>query len=106
MRVIALDHLTDDTGALAIAGVGVQTHLVHGVQHAAVDGLQPVAGVRQRTLHDDAHCIVEIGLPHLGFDAGYPYVSDVIHRRWLPEKRVMNDTSLTPDFTMISLSIQ
>src|SRR5208337_2122969 len=37
-------------------------------EHAPVNGLQPVAGIRQRAPDDNAHRVIEIGAAHLLFD--------------------------------------
>ena len=47
-----------------------------------MDRFEPVSSVRQRALHDDAHGVVEIGLPHLGFDAREPDVA--YFHEWIP----------------------
>ena len=41
---------------------GIEPQQPHGVQDAAVDGLQPVAGVGQRPVHDGRERIGEIAL--------------------------------------------
>ena len=73
--VIVLEHLADDTGALAVAGIRAKPHLRHREQDAAMDRFEAVASVGQRALHDDAHGVIEIGLAHLGFDACQPDVA-------------------------------
>ena len=40
----------------------------HRIQHPAVDGLQTISNIGQRTPYDDAHRIVEIGLTELVLD--------------------------------------
>ncbi len=75
--VEVLDDLADDTRALPVSRVRTHAHLMHRIQHAAVDWLEPIARVWQRTLHDDAHRIVEIGLTHLAFDACGSDVSNI-----------------------------
>ena len=61
-------HFADDLGALAGGAVGLQAHLVHAVQNAAMHRLQAVANVGQRAAHDHAHGVIEIRPPHLVFD--------------------------------------
>ena len=103
MGVIVLEDFADDTGALAVAGVRAQSHLRHGVEDAAVDRLETVSSVRQRALHDDAHGVVEIRLPHLGFDAGQPdvaYFHESIPLAWQASKTAKSDISL-PQFRAI-----
>ena len=60
--------LADDLGALGVLLVVLQAHLAHGVEDAAMDGLEAVAGVGQGAPDDDRHGVVEIGAAHLLFD--------------------------------------
>ncbi len=66
--VIFAQHFAHDAGALAVGGVGPQTHVVHGVQDAAMHRLQAVTRVRQRTSHDDAHGVIQVRAAHLLVD--------------------------------------
>src|SRR5712692_7328424 len=68
VRVILAEHVADHGGALLVRAAGDEPQLVHGVQDAAVHGLEPVAHVGQRALHDHAHRIVEERLLELVFD--------------------------------------
>ena len=52
-------------GALDVGAVRLVPGVVHRPQHAAVDGLQPVAHVGQRAADDDAHRVVEVARAHL-----------------------------------------
>ncbi len=65
VRVVLAHHRADDSGALHVAPVRLQPHLVHREQDAAVDGLQAVADVGQRAPDDDRHGVVEIRGAHL-----------------------------------------
>src|SRR5690606_4045029 len=65
VRVVLADHLADHAGALRVLPVRRQTHLVHGVQDAALDRLQTVADVRQRAVDDDRHRVVDEAAPQL-----------------------------------------
>src|SRR6266566_69068 len=58
-RVILAEHFADDGGGFLVRPARNEAELVHGVEDAPVDGLQPVAHIGQRALHDDAHGIVE-----------------------------------------------
>jgi hypothetical protein len=58
--VVAAHHLADHLGALARGALGVQAHLAHGVEHAALDGLEAVAHVGQRPVGDHGERIGEI----------------------------------------------
>ena len=69
VRVVLAEHLTDDGRALAIGRIRPQTHLVHGVEDAALDRLQAVAHVRKGARDDHAHRVVEVRRAHLVFDA-------------------------------------
>ena len=61
-------HVADDAGALARGTIGLKAHLLHGVENAAVHGLEPVADIGQGAADDDRHGIVEIRLAHLVFN--------------------------------------
>jgi hypothetical protein len=50
--VLAHD-FADDTGALAGCAAGAKAHLLHGVENAAMDRLQSVANIGERTTDDD-----------------------------------------------------
>ena len=52
-------------GGLDIAAVGSIAGVVHGVEDAAVDGLQAVPNLRQRPTHNDRHGVVNVGGLHL-----------------------------------------
>ena len=67
--VVLADDVTDDTRRLLVGPVPVVGQLVHRVEHAAVDGFQPVAHVRQRAPDDHAHRVIEVRPSHLLFDA-------------------------------------
>ena len=71
VRMVFTDHVADDTGRLLIGLVEVVLELAHGVKHAAVNGFEPVAHIRQRPADDDAHGVIEIGLFHLLLDADF-----------------------------------
>ncbi len=65
VRVVLAHHLADDAGGLAVRLVVGEAALVHGIQDAAVHGLQPVPRVRQRAADDHRHGVVEVGAAHL-----------------------------------------
>ena len=54
IRAVAAAQLADDEGALAVRAVGLQRQVVHRVQDPAVDGLEAVADVGQRSADDHA----------------------------------------------------
>ena len=79
MRVILAQHLADDTGGFLIGGVGADAHIVHGIQDAPVDRLEPVARIRQGARHDHAHGVIQVGGAHLLVDIHLLDVAD-FHR--------------------------
>ena len=66
--VVNAHGLADDLRALGVLLVRLQTHLVHGVKNAAMDGLEAVAGIGKRAPDDDRHGVVEIRAAHLVFN--------------------------------------
>src|SRR5688572_18654744 len=60
--------ITDDACALFIRLVISVAELIHGPQHASVDGFKSVAHIRQSTSDDYRHRIVEIRASHLVFN--------------------------------------
>jgi hypothetical protein len=69
VRVVVAHHVADHARALDVAAVRPETGVEHRVQDLAMHRLQPVADVRQRAPHDDAHGVVEIRTLHLDFEA-------------------------------------
>ncbi len=61
-------HLADDLGALAVRPCRTEAHQPHAVQHAAVRGLEAVAGVGQRSSNDYAHGVIHVRPLHFVFD--------------------------------------
>ncbi len=62
MRVELTDHVADDTGALLERRIGPEPHFAHRVDYAAMHGLQSVADVRKRAMHDGRQGIGKITL--------------------------------------------
>ena len=63
--VILTQHFTDDTRALLVRpGVHQIEIVVHGVEDAPVDRLEPIAHVGQGARHDHAHGVIEVGVLH------------------------------------------
>ena len=62
MRMELAHHLADDPRAFCEALVGIEAQQPHGVHDAAVNGLQPVAHIRQGTVHDGRKRIGKIAL--------------------------------------------
>ena len=68
VRVILLQTFADHTGALHVLAVVEHAHVLHGVENAAMHGLEPVANFGERAADDDRHRIVEIRAAHLLFN--------------------------------------
>ncbi len=66
--VVLADDRAHRARGLAVRLVRRVAGVVHGVQHAAVHGLQPVADVGERPPDDHAHRVIEIRTAHLLFD--------------------------------------
>src|SRR5436190_11830137 len=66
--MVLTENISDYARALFRGPVEIQAHLAHGVQNAAMDWLQAVANIRQRSTDDDTHRVVEIRPLHLLFD--------------------------------------
>ena len=63
--VIVAHHVADDLGGLAIGPASDEAAFLAGEQDAAVDRLQAVAHVGQRTADDHAHRVIEVAGLHL-----------------------------------------
>jgi hypothetical protein len=59
VRVVFAEHVADDGRALLVRPFGGEPRLVHRVQDAPMHGLEAVAHVGERALHDHAHGVVE-----------------------------------------------
>ena len=79
VRMIFTDHVADDARGLDVRLVRRVALLVHRVQDAAMHGLQAVARIRQRTRHDHAHGVIEVGALHLVEDGNGTNIGG--HRR-------------------------
>ncbi len=62
VRMEFADGVADDARALLEAGAGIEAELAHRVHQPAVHGLQPVARVRQRPVHDGGERVGEVAL--------------------------------------------
>ena len=69
MGVVLAHDLPDHPRALHIRPIGDDVGLVHREKDPAVDRLQSIANIRQRATHDHAHGVIEVGMPHFGFQA-------------------------------------
>ena len=70
VRVVLADDLADRPGRLLVRAVGEDARLVHGVEDAAVDGLQAVAHVGEGARGDDGHRVLDEALAHLVAELG------------------------------------
>jgi hypothetical protein len=52
VRMVEAHGLAHNLGAFGVLLVVLQTHLMHGVEHAAVHRLQPVTHIRQRAANN------------------------------------------------------
>ena len=66
--VVDTHRLPDNLCALGVLLVVLEAHLAHGVENAAMDGLEAVAGVWECAPDDDRHRVVKIRAAHLLFD--------------------------------------
>ena len=64
VRVVLAHDLADHAGALVEGALRAVAAVEHRVEHAAVDGLEAVADVREGAAHDDGHRVVEVGALH------------------------------------------
>ena len=84
VRVQLAHDLADDAGALHIAAVGAQAHLVHLVDDAAVHRLHAVAGVRQGAGVDHRVRVLEEGALHFVDDVDVEdLLLEIVRRRGL-----------------------
>ena len=63
--VVFAQHLPHHPRRLLGRLVGGETHVVHGVEDAPLNGFQAVAGIGQGAGDDDAHGVAQKGVPHL-----------------------------------------
>ena len=62
--MVFTDHVADGTRRLAVRLVPLKAVLVHRVENPAMHRLQSVTRIRQRTRHDHAHGVIEVGAFH------------------------------------------
>ncbi len=82
VRMVLAHHVADDAGRLAEGPRRVVAAFLHGVEDAPLHRLQPVARIGQRTRHDHAHGVIEVGAAHLLFDGDRRDVVRRLGRRW------------------------
>ncbi len=66
--MVVTHDVADDLGGLGVLLVELETHLLHAVEDAAVDGLEAVADIGQSATDDDRHGVVEVRPAHLLFN--------------------------------------
>ena len=82
VRMVFADHIADHAGRFLVRAVPVVAELAHGVEHAPVNGFQPVPNVGKRPPHDDAHGVIQIGFTHLVLEIyGQNFACDLGHVR-------------------------
>ena len=59
--VILAQDLADDTGALLVRSGSGQPEIVHGVEDASMDVLEPITHIGQGARDDHAHGVVHVG---------------------------------------------
>ena len=80
VRVVLADDIADHARGLLVRLVPLGAELAHRVQHAPVHRLQAVTHIGQGAPDDDAHCVVQVRLPHLLFEAyGQYFARDFSH---------------------------
>ena len=62
MRVVFADDVADHARALFEARAGVELELAHGEEHAPVHGLEAIAHVGERAVHDGRKGVSEVAL--------------------------------------------
>ena len=65
VRMVLAQHLAYDTGTLARRGIVSQSHIVHRVEDAPLNRLEPVAHIGKGARGDDAHGIAQVRRAHL-----------------------------------------
>ena len=68
VRMVFTHHLADNAGAFPRRAVRAQALLAHGVNDAALHGLEAVPHVGESAANNDRHRVVEIRLAHLVLD--------------------------------------
>ena len=63
--------LANNLGALAIRLIGSKSHFIHAIKNTAMDRLQPVPDIWERSPNDDAHGVINIGALHFVFDVDW-----------------------------------
>ncbi len=62
--MVLTQYFTNNAGGFFVGGVGTDAHVLHGVEDAPVDWLEPVTHVGDGAGYDDAHGIVEVSSAH------------------------------------------
>ena len=83
--MVFTDDVADGARRLAVRLVPLEPVLVHRIEDAAVHRLEAVARVGQRSRHDHAHGVVEVGAFHLVEDG---YGTNIRGRRRLRRLRI------------------
>ena len=65
VRMIFAHGFAGDAGGFVVAALRRKVLFAHGEEDAPMDGLQPVAHIRQGAAHDHAHGVIEVASLHL-----------------------------------------
>ena len=66
--MVVTHDVANDFGGFGVLLVELEAHLLHTVQDAAVNGLEPIADIGESSADDDRHGVVEIRPTHLLFN--------------------------------------
>ena len=69
MRVVLAEHVAHGTGRLLVFGGILETKFRHRIDDAPLDRLEPIADMRQGTIEDDVHGIVEVSAFGIGLES-------------------------------------
>src|SRR4030095_12793318 len=79
--MVLAENIAHDPGAFDIWPVPHIVRFVHREQDPAVDRFEAVADVRKRPSHDHAHRVIEVGMPHFGFQAYWKgFFCELLHQ--------------------------
>ena len=76
VRVVVARGVAGDLRALAVLSSRREIEIVHRHENAALRGLETVADVRQRPVHDGAHRVGQVGIVEFAFDLQVDHVSN------------------------------
>ena len=68
MRMELTDNIANGARRLFEFGRGLQSQLTHGIDNAPLHRLEPIAHVRERSIENDVHGIIQVGLLSIEFE--------------------------------------